>query len=70
MKQKEVAQILGLKNGASMISHWEKGDMLPTTENVFKLAAIYRTMVDALYMDYISQLKGEILKKEESLILK
>jgi len=69
MKQKEVARILGVKS-ASMISRWEKGITLPSTENAFKLAAIYRTMVDALYMDYISQLKGEILRKEETLIMK
>ena len=69
MKQKEVARILGVKS-ASMISRWEKGITLPNTENAFKLAAIYRTMVDALYMDYIAQLKGEIRKKEEALIMK
>jgi len=69
MKQKEVARILGVKS-ASMISRWEKGATLPSTENAFKLAVIYRTMVDALYIDYLAQLTGEIRKKEEALMLK
>lgn len=69
MKQKEVARILGIKS-ASMISRWEKGITLPSTENAFKLAAIYRTMVDALYMDYLVRLKDEIRKREEVLIMK
>lgn len=69
MKQKEVARILGVRS-ASMISRWEKGITLPSTENAFKLAVIYRTMVDALYIDYISQLKGDIRKREEALIMK
>jgi transcriptional regulator with XRE-family HTH domain len=69
MKQKEVARILGIKS-ASMISRWEKGAMLPSTENAFKLAAIYRTMVDALYMDYMVRLKDEIRKREEVLAIK
>jgi transcriptional regulator with XRE-family HTH domain len=66
LKQKEVARILGVKS-ASMISRWENGASLPSTENVFRLAVIYRTMADALYMDYISRLKGEIRQKEEIL---
>ena len=69
LKQKEVARIMGVRS-ASMISRWEQGIALPNTENAFKLAAIYRTMVDALYMDYILQLRGEILRKEEALIMK
>jgi len=69
MKQKEVARILGVRS-ASMISRWEKGSTLPSTENAFKLAVIYRTMVDALYIDYIMQLKGDIRKREEALIMK
>jgi len=69
MKQKEVARILGVKS-ASMISRWEKGVTLPSTENAFKLAVIYRTMVDALYMDYMLRLKDEIRKREEVLVIK
>jgi transcriptional regulator with XRE-family HTH domain len=69
MKQKEVARILGIKS-ASMISRWEKGATLPSTENAFKLAVIYRTMVDALYMDYLVRLKDELRKREEVLIMK
>ncbi len=69
MKQKEVAELLGLKS-ASMISRWESGATLPSTENVFRLSAIYSTMVDALYMDYLARLKDEINKRKEILMMK
>jgi transcriptional regulator with XRE-family HTH domain len=62
LKQKEVAGLLGLK-GSSMISRWEKGVCLPTLLNIFKLALLYRTMVDALFIDLRASLKEEIRKK-------
>jgi transcriptional regulator with XRE-family HTH domain len=64
LKQKEVAEILGLKS-TSMISRWEKGICLPETLNLFKLAIIYRTMVDALFIDLIKSLKDELHKREK-----
>jgi len=63
-KQKEVAEILGLKS-ASLISRWEKGICLPSPINLFRLAALYRTLVDALFIDLIRFLKQELIKKEE-----
>lgn len=66
--QKEVAEILGLKS-ASAISRWEKGLCLPSTKNLFKLASLYRTMVEALYMDQLRTLRFE-LQKTEAKILK
>ena len=62
-KQKEVAKLLGLKS-ASMVSRWEKGNSFPNSINLFKLAALYRTLVDALYIDLIRLLKQEQIKKE------
>ena len=64
LKQREVAKLLGLKS-ASMISRWERGVCLPELPNVFKLALIYRTMVDALFMDLRNALKEEIKKKKD-----
>lgn len=63
LKQKEVAELLGLKS-ASMISRWEKGVCLPQLLNIFKLVLLYRTMVDALFMDLRTSLKEEIRKKK------
>ena len=62
LRQKEVAKLLGLKS-TSMISRWEKGFCLPELPNIFKLALIYQTMVDALFMDLRTTLKYEIQKK-------
>ncbi len=67
-KQKEVARLLGIKNTV-MISRWETGYYLPDSLNMFKLASIYRVMVDALFID-LSQLLREDYKKKEQNILK
>jgi transcriptional regulator with XRE-family HTH domain len=67
LKQKDVARILNLKS-SGIISRWEKGICLPSSLNIFKLAALYRTLTDALFIDLIRMLKEKILKrKEESL---
>lgn len=67
LKQKDVARILGVKS-ASMISRWEKGVCLPNTINLFKLAVLYRTMSDALFIDLMRELRSEIQKREEEVL--
>lgn len=64
LQQKEVAEILGLKS-ASMISRWEKGLCLPSVLNLFKLAVLYRTMADALFIDLVRALRNDLHKREE-----
>jgi transcriptional regulator with XRE-family HTH domain len=68
LKQKEVAQMLGLKS-ASQISRWEKGLCMPSLLNAFKLALLYRRVVEALFIDLRRELKDELHKKEETLNL-
>jgi hypothetical protein len=50
-----------------MISRWEKGISLPNTTNVFKLAALYRTMADPMFPNLTRMLKDELVKREEQL---
>ena len=69
LQQKDVAKVLGLKS-ASMISRWEKGLCLPNTRNLFKLAILYRTMSDALFIDLIKQMRNEIQKREQRVLRK
>ena len=64
LSQREVARILGLK-GTSMISRWEKGVCLPSLPNGLKLAAVYRTLTDVLFVDPVRLLRKELLKREE-----
>ncbi len=40
---------------------------MPNTLNAFKLALIYRTMVDALFIDLSRSLKEELHRKEEAI---
>lgn len=64
LRQSDVAEILGLRS-TSMISRWEKGVCLPDSINVLKLAIIYRTMVDALFIELVRFLREDLLSKEE-----
>lgn len=66
LKQKEVAEMLGLKS-TSMISRWGKGAVLPKTLNLLKLAALYRTMVDGLFIDLLKTVKADVCRREEFL---
>jgi len=60
--QKQVASFLGVRN-AGMISRWEIGSRLPNPVNIFRLAVLYRTMVDNLYFDLIRVVRTEMLAK-------
>ena len=67
LKQKEVATILGLAS-ASMISRWERGRCLPNTMNLFRLASLYRTMTDALFIDLLKALREDLRIREEKVL--
>lgn len=59
-QQKDVAYLLGFR-GAGRISEWEAGTSTPSIENLIKLAVIYRTLCDELYItirrDFIQDLQ-------------
>jgi transcriptional regulator with XRE-family HTH domain len=67
LRQRDVAKILGIKS-ASMLSRWEKGACLPNTLNVFRLAAIYHVMADALFIDLRKDIEGDMRKREEKVL--
>lgn len=69
LEQRDVAEILGLKS-ASMISRWENGLCLPSALNLFKLASLYRTMADALFIDLLRVLRSDLHKREEKVLRK
>lgn len=50
LKQTEVAEILHLKSTA-IISRWEQGVCMPSVMNALRLAVLYRTMMDAFFLD-------------------
>ena len=63
LKQREAARILGLAD-ASSLSRWEQGVCLPSVMNMFRLAALYRTLVDALYIDTLRTIREEVRGQE------
>ncbi len=67
LKQKDVARILRLRS-TSMISRWEKGTCLPNSLNIFRLSLLYRTLVDALFIDLMRLLKEDLRKREEKVL--
>ncbi len=64
--QKDVANVLGLKS-SSRISRWEKGECFPNITNLFRLAVLYRTMVDALFIDLLEKVREEIHLREKEI---
>ena len=67
LKQREAARILGLAD-SSLVSRWEQGVRLPSSVNLFKLAAVYRTLVDALYIDVLRDIRAEVRRRERRIV--
>jgi transcriptional regulator with XRE-family HTH domain len=65
LKQAEVAKILGFSD-IGCISRWEQGHCIPSPLNLFRLAALYRTLVDALYIDVLRTIRQEVCSREEA----
>jgi transcriptional regulator with XRE-family HTH domain len=59
----EAARILGFAD-ASSLSRWEQGICLPSATHLFRLAALYRTLVDALYIDVLRTIRQEVQRRE------
>jgi len=64
---KQVAFLLELPD-TSLLSRWERGLTKPTLEDVLKLAVIYCTSCDSLYIDYRNDLR-EIINSRYQLML-
>lgn len=67
LKQRDAARILGFAD-ASSLSRWEHGVCLPSAMNLFRLAALYRTLVDALYIDTLRTIREEVRKREVDML--
>jgi transcriptional regulator with XRE-family HTH domain len=68
LTQRDAARILGFAD-ASCICRWEKGVALPSPMNLFRLAALYGVLVDALYIDTLRAVREEVLGREAALRL-
>src|ERR1700741_1414676 len=67
LKQHEAARIIGLAD-ASSLSRWEHGVCLPSVMNMFRLAALYRILVDALYIDTLRTIRDEVRGREVDML--
>lgn len=64
--QDDVAYLLDLRSSAQ-ISRWEKGQAIPDTVNVIRLAYIYRTFTEELFREYYKQMRYDIEPREKKL---
>lgn len=67
LRQCDAARVLGFAD-SSRISRWERGACLPTATNMFKLAALYRTLVDALYIETLREIREEVRTRERRVL--
>jgi transcriptional regulator with XRE-family HTH domain len=67
LSQRQAARILGYAN-SSRLSKWEHGSCLPNSRNLFRLAAAYRTLVDALYIDVLRDIREEVRGREAKIL--
>jgi transcriptional regulator with XRE-family HTH domain len=67
--QKQVAELLGVKNTA-MISSWEKSHKHPNAINMFKLSAIYGVMVEELFSPLVSAVWREKIERQKKVYRK
>jgi len=65
-KQEEVMRFLGLRS-MNRISLWEKGIVMPSAGNLFKLSILYHALVDQLYYEHIKDMKRTMLEKTKLL---
>jgi transcriptional regulator with XRE-family HTH domain len=63
LELEDAARILGFADTSSL-SRWEQGICLPSATHLFRLAALYRTLVDALYIDVLRTIRQEIQRRE------
>ena len=54
MTQKQVAELL--ETDSDWISHWERGDALPSLVSAFKLSKLYKVSVHELFPDLVETL--------------
>ena len=67
LKQRDAARILGFAD-ANSLARWEKGVCLPSVMNMFRLAALYRTLVDALYIDALRTIREDVRRREVDML--
>ena len=59
------AKLIGLKDG-TRLSLWEKGQAMPSVENLFKLAILYRVTPQELYPALFLRLTDEVRNREDN----
>lgn len=66
LQQIEVARRFGLKDTAA-ISRWEYGEVVPSLENAFMLARLYKVLVDDLFYDIGQQCQRKLYPDDAAL---
>jgi len=59
LRQVDVARRLGFTS-TDRISHWEKGQALPSLPNLLRLASLYKAPVERLYEEFYQMVTKDI----------
>lgn len=65
--QEDIRKYLRLES-AAMISKWENGSRMPSGENLLKLSALYKTLVNDLYYTLAKEFQAELFPAESEVI--
>ncbi len=68
LSQKRAAYLMGFKT-ASSLSHYEKGDKVPSLKNALKLENVLHTPVAFLFRELNENLRKEIESQREKIAL-
>jgi len=63
-KQEQVTHLLGIKS-TNRLSRWEKGIVMPSAQNLFKLSILYHTLPNQLYADIFCDLQQRIVGRKK-----
>jgi transcriptional regulator with XRE-family HTH domain len=55
LTQKQVAEMLGMQC-EDRLSHWEKGQSMPSVKNLFTLAKVYKALPHTLFPNFSDDL--------------
>ena len=63
----DIKKYLKLKS-TSMISRWERGQSMPSGENLLKLSILYKTLVNELYFSLSKEYQAGLFPSEKHIV--
>lgn len=65
LSQREAARLLGVT--PTQLMEWESGRRMPTVKNLFKMGALYKSLIEDIYYEERQEAISEIEKNRRSI---